>query len=64
MTLEDMEAIIKMTDEQAAELLEKVLEWNGSSRATGKTVFNLQMRVALTKAVKALRERGGEKNDT
>lgn len=62
MTLEeDMKAIIEMTDEQAAEILEKILEWNGASRATGKTVFNFQIQVALTKAVQALRDRGGKK---
>lgn len=50
--------IVEMTDEQAAEVLQTILNWDISARANGKTAFNLTIKVALHKAIKALR--GGE----
>ena len=55
--INEYEDILNMTDAQAADVLEKVLQMNieGSSRMNGKTRLQLTYHVALKKAIMALK---------
>lgn len=55
---EDYKAIANMTDAQAADVLEKVINWSLAGRKTGKNLLSLAVLVALERSVAALR-RGG-----
>lgn len=51
----DVDKILNMTDEQAAEVLEKVKAWMEGGRKNGKTLLFLAYNKAIEKAIKSLR---------
>lgn len=51
----EYEKILNMTDEQAADILEKTIIYLCGGRMNGKTILSLSYRVAILKAINKLR---------
>ena len=49
------EDLLNMTDEQAADVLEKTMLWISGGRGCGKTITKLSYEIALTRAINKLR---------
>ena len=54
--------IKNMTDEEAADILEKFLNWSLAGRQLGKTWFKACLNMALIKAINKLREGNHARN--
>lgn len=55
MNYDDFSSIFEMTDKQAADILEKMLNWSQVGRQNGKNITNLTAYVAFHRAIKKLR---------